>query len=207
MVKGLHGMTKRTFDRMLIDAGKVVFNYGIAGKERDFGATLGGNTFALETEYKDTQPDGARGKIRGGRRIISVAAALTTNMLEMTLENMKAAIPGSEITTETDPVTNKQYRSLRRTRDIEDQDYFENVALIGTLTGSGDPVVIIVYNALNDENFELAREDKEESTTELVFSAHFDPEAGEAEPWEIRYPMLEEEEPAAATFPEKAPGE
>lgn len=210
MVKGMHGMTKKTFDRLLVDAGKVVFNYGIAGKERDFGATLGGNTFATETEYKDIQPDGARGKIRGGRRITSVAAALTTNMLEMTLENMQAAIPGSDITEEVDEKTGKKYRSLRRTRDIEDQDYFDNVALIGTLTGSGDPVVIIVYNAMNDENFELAREDKEESTTELVFSAHFDPDAMEAEPWEIRYPVIEEETPAppaGQTFPETAPGE
>ena len=193
MVKGMHEITKKTFERLLVDAGKVVFNYGIAGKERDFGATLGGNTFAIETEYKEITPDGARGKMKGGRRITNVAAALTTNMLEMTLENMKAAIPGSEITTETDPATNKQYRSLRRTRDIENQDYFENVALIGTLTGSGDPVVIIIYNAMNDENFELAREDKEESTTELVFSAHFDPDAMKAEPWEIRYPVIEEE--------------
>lgn len=197
MVKGLHGITNKTFKSLLVDAGKVVFNYGVAGKERDFGATLGGNTFSIETEYKEITPDGAAGKLKGGRRITSVAAALATNMLEMTLENMQAAIPGSEITEETDTNGNT-YRSLRRSRDIEDQDYFDNVALIGTITGSGKPVIIIVYNAINDENFEIAREDKEESTTEITFSAHFEPEAMEIEPWEIRYPEIPTETPPAA---------
>lgn len=193
MAKGLHGMTKKTFNNLLVDAGKVVLNYGIAGKERDLGATLGGNSFAIETEYKDTQPDGARGKIKGGRRIIGVAAALTTNVLELTLENLKAAIPGSEIVEDTEA----GYRSLRRTRDIEDQDYFENIALIGTISGSQKPIIIILDNALNDENLEISAEDKEEAVTEIVFSAHFDPEATEAEPWEIRYPIIEEAATAA----------
>lgn len=189
MRNSLHGITKETFENLLIDAGKIVLNYGIAGKEKDLGATLGGNTFNVEGEWKDILPDGSRGKIKGGRRLTNIAVTLTVNMFEMTTDNLLLAMPGAEATdVAANGQTGNTHKSIRRSRNIQLEDYLDNIALVGTISGTDEPCIIIVENALQDGALEIATEDKEEATTELTFSGHFNPENQELEPWEIRRP-------------------
>jgi len=186
MKNGLHGITTETMKNLLLDAGKIVLNYGETD-ERDLGATLGGNTFNVEAEIKDIRPDGARGKVKGGRRITDVAVTLTVNMFEMTKENLLLALPGAVATA--DPAGTPTADVITRSRNIEDTDYLTNITYVGTISGKNDPVIITVFNPLQDGAFEVSGEDKEEASTELTFSGHFDPAAMESEPWEIRYPL------------------
>jgi hypothetical protein len=185
MKNSLHGITTETSQNLLLDAGKVVINYGETD-ERDLGATMGGNTFKVETEYKEVTPDGAKGKVKGLRRIISVSTQLVVNMFEMTKENIMLALPGSESVE--DNVTTPTADVITRSRNLEDLDYLKNITYLGTISGKADPVVITVYNALSDGALEVSGEDKEEASTELTLSGHFDPAAMDLEPWEIRYP-------------------
>lgn len=189
MKNGQHGITTQTLENIFVDAGKVMLNYGETGTERALGATMGGNSFTVEAEIKDIRPDGARGPVKGGRRITEVMVKLVVNLFEITKENLLAALPGSTATPYP-AETGSTHDSITRAGNIKDTDYFKNIALIGTITGKTNPVIIIVKNALVDGGFELGAEDKEEGTIELTFTGHFDPANMDNEPWEIRYPTL-----------------
>lgn len=187
MKNSVHGITSSTMNNLWLDAGKVVLNYGeTTPAPRDLGATIGGNSFAIETEYKDIRPDGARGAVKGGRRITDVTSRLTVNLAEITKENLMLALPGSASVAGTAP--NTGYDIITRTRNLLDTDHVKNIAFIGTISGKTLPVVIVLKNPLADGNLEISGEDKEEGTIEVQFTAHFDPAAMEVEPWEIRYP-------------------
>jgi hypothetical protein len=184
-----HGITANAYKRFVIDTGAVFLNYGEAG-EALFGATRGGNTFTVETEYKDMLVDGAKGPVIGSRRITMVSASLTVNMISITADMLKKCFPGSAIT-DFPATVGKTHDSIKRSLQIALGDYITNVALIGEVTGNATyPGVFIVKNALNDGNFEVALSDGEEAVIALTFKAHFDPSTIDTEPWEVRFPTI-----------------
>ncbi len=185
------GITTQTLKRFLIDAGAVYLNYGETS-ERILGATRGGNQFVVEQDVKEIEMDGAKGPVKGGRRIIEVRARIVVNLLEFTADNLKLALAGSEITDYPSSLA-KTHDSITRTRDIIDSDYIGNVALVGDIIGADSPFIGIIKNALAVENMELSTEAREEGVLEVTFEAHFDPDALEDEPWEIRFPIIESE--------------
>jgi hypothetical protein len=185
MNNSVHGITTETMNNILLDAGKIVLNYG-EENERSLGATIGGNSFKIDATIKDIRPDGAKGKVKGGRRITEVAAELTVNMFELTKENLLLALPGSVATA--DPAGTPTVDIITRSRNILDTDYLTNVTYVGTISGKNDPIIVTLFNALQDNALELKTKDQDEASTELTFSAHFDPANMEAEPWELRYP-------------------
>lgn len=186
-----HGITKKTAENMIVDVGAVYLNYGVQGKERLWGATSGGASFEVEQEIKEIEADGLRGKGMGFRRKITENATLTINALEHSPENFHTALPGSVLEDLMDDsgieVIGKKIRSgVHVTLD----DYVDNIALVGNLS-SGQEIVIILHNALADDNLTLETEDKEEAVPEIKFSAHYDPDDLEAPIYEIRYPNVE----------------
>lgn len=72
--------------------------------------------------------------------------------------------------------------------EITDSDYIGNVALVGTISGKGTPVVCIVKNALGDAGFSLSTAPRDEAVPVVVFTGHYDPADLDKEPWEVRYP-------------------
>ena len=74
--------------------------------------------------------------------------------------------------------------------DIELADYVDNVALVANVSGSSDPIVCVVHNALADGNLELSLTDKDETVLEVAFAAHYDPAALTDPIYEIRYPKI-----------------
>ena len=65
------------------------------------------------------------------------------------------------------------------------------MALVGEISGSQEPVICIIKNALVDGNFNIDTADKEEAGLEVTFTGHFDPDEMDEEPWEIRFPVIE----------------
>jgi hypothetical protein len=57
---------------------------------------------------------------------------------------------------------------------------------VGELS-NGDSVIVILYNALNDDEVSVAQEDREEATLPVTFTAHYDPAEMNVEPWEVRF--------------------
>jgi len=72
--------------------------------------------------------------------------------------------------------------------DIGDEDYIDNVALVGTISGKGQDVICIVKNALADQSLALSTAPRDEAVPVIVFTGHFDPADPDTEPWEIKYP-------------------
>lgn len=182
-------ITKETVKNLLCDAGVVYLNYGLEG-ERVLGATEGGNTFTIEREIREIPVDGARGKVKGLRRIVSENAKLTVNLKEMSAENIRLALAGAAVS-DYPSTGEKTHDEIRSTGEIGDTDYANNVALVARLSGTNRPVVCVIENALADGNFEIGGKDKEEAVVPVEFSAHFDPEDMSTVPWAVRYPVMD----------------
>lgn len=178
------GISTETANRLLINEGVVYLNYGQPG-ERILGATRGGTEFSIEQDVQDPDIDGKKGPLKGTRRVVESIATLSCELLEITRENFMLAIAGS--TSTTGGVAPDDYDSVRRTRELLDADYSENITVIGELS-TGQAVIVLLYNALNTEAIKLAQEDRNEATLPVVFTAHYDPADMGTEPWEIRFP-------------------
>ena len=177
------GITSDTPKRYVVDAGEVRINYQDGNDQGSLlGATMDGNEFVIETEIRDPRPDGARGKVKGLRTYNDIAVQLTANLFEITLENLENNLPG--VSTSDDGT----HQVLSQGVDISDNDYIDNVAIIGTLSGSDEPIICIVKNALADDGFELSMADRDDVVQAVTFSGHFDPSSLETAPYEIRYP-------------------
>jgi hypothetical protein len=183
-------ITSKTAKNLILDAGVVYINYGKAD-ERILGATQGGSSFVVEREIKEIEVDGAKGKIKGLRRLITENATLTVNMREMSTANIKLALAGSSSTNVlgSDGLT-KTHDSIKSNGELTDADFLANVAVVAKVSGSKEKVIVILENALADGEFNLSFEDKEEATTEVQFSAHYDPADLSKVPYEIRYPVV-----------------
>ena len=178
------GVSVETSKHMILDAGAVYLNYG-EQDERIFGATRAGSEFAVEQTVREIEVDGLRGPTKGFRRVVEEHIRLTVNLLEMTPENVVVALVGASSASDASEVT------VTRSLAIADIEYLTNIALVADYSGSGDPVVIILYNAIADGNFMLSASDREEATTTLQFTGHFDPNGNlDASPFEIRFPVL-----------------
>lgn len=181
-----NGIRKETVDYFLVDAGAVYLNLG-EEDERLLGATRGGNSFTVEQDVYEPEIDGSPGPLKGSRRIIESRPKLTANLLEITKENLMIALAGSTSTPTPDPSA-ATHDSIRRTRNIIGADYIKNIALVGTISGSDEPAIFLIYDGLQDDNFEIGSESRGEGVLTLTFTGHFDPDNMEVEPWEIRFP-------------------
>lgn len=290
------GFNADTFKRLIVGPGAVYLNYGL-GNERLLGATRGGNTFEPGVTIRDVEVDGVKGKIRGGRIIDRVEPVLVCNMLEFSVDNLLAAIPGlvgedvtgtaqgEQWSLDVGSATGGTYKlgdgkdhwsralsydplvdgadeikhelerlfgigsvtsvtgtgfpftilfalsakdtglvadfstltyeagvtpdaELAKTlsynpgdsytkltlAEISDTAYFENCALVGRVTGSDQPVVVILKNVLAGGGFTMAFAANGEMVSELRLEGHFEPPAeGEYDPefpFELRYPTV-----------------
>ena len=181
-----HGISTQTVDKFFVDAGAVYINLGLED-ERLLGATRGGNSFVIEQEVYEPEIDGSPGALKGSRRIVEVRPRLTTNLIELSAENIKMALAGADMAAYPDESA-ATHDVITRNRNIINSDYLKNIALVGTISGSDEPIIIIVKDALQDENFEIGTENRGESVVSLQFTGHFDPANMGEEPWEIRYP-------------------
>jgi hypothetical protein len=176
-----------TLERIFIDSGMVVKDYGLS-TQTVLGATRGGNVFTVEREYRDMEVDGFRGKVKGYKRIISVAASITANFIELSNAVMLRALPGATTTTTSGPATHDEISAALK---IAVSEYMTNLAIVGDVMDKAQPVVCMIENALADGGFELNFTDKDESVLAVTFSAHWDvAKLNGAEPWRIFNPKL-----------------
>jgi hypothetical protein len=88
-----HGVSSDTASRILIDAGAVYIGFvSVDNPGTLLGATKGGNTFEVTRNIRVIEPDGAKGPVKGLRRLESVDAKIVANMLELTAENLRRAL-------------------------------------------------------------------------------------------------------------------
>jgi len=176
------GYSANTPKNLLIDSGALYKNYDVIGKEALIGATSGGNEFTVNVKTRDVKVDGVKGLQKGLRFITDVEINLKTNMLEVTTDILTMALLGTADTNglEYDVITGKT--------TIEDADYIENVALVGRISGSLLPVIVILKNVLNTDGLKFKTQDDKDNVLPITFTAFSDPTTPTALPYEIRYP-------------------
>ena len=181
-----HGITSDTPDRFVIDSGKVYVGFtDLTDMGLCIGATRGGSTFTIEQEIREMPVDGAKGPVKGCDRITKVNAKMTLNMVEWSTYLIRMALPGAAKADYGTPTHDDITRALQ----IATTDYKDNIALVGEVSGSAQPIVCIISNALGSGNFELGMVDNDEAVCKLEVKAHFDPSDLDTEPWEILFPQ------------------
>ncbi|WPC08010.1 hypothetical protein [Globicatella sp. PHS-GS-PNBC-21-1553] len=147
-------------------AGIIVYDFDIKKLTfNTFGATNGAKV-ELKTNLTQLEIDGILSTPVGGDIIESAEGTMEVNLLEGTLENIKMALIGADLTIE--GVTG--VKAIRPKGRVEVADYIKGLAHISTLQ-NGDKLVIVFDNAIPTEGLSLEPKDGETNALIVKFSA------------------------------------
>ena len=145
-------------------AGIVSGSAGSTGKGDLLGATRGGGTFTVTREMRTPEIDGMRYGFKGSDFVDSTDAYLSTTLLEVTADNIKALL-GSGTSTTSGKIT-----TIKMNTAISTSDYLTNICWVGDISG-GQMALICLKNAMNTADFTLTYTDKGEGTLAAEFHA------------------------------------
>jgi hypothetical protein len=89
-----------------------------------------------------------------------------------------------------DTVTNSGFDTITGKTEIALSDYIDNIAIVGRLSGSLQPVIIILKNALSSDGIKFSNKDAVDNILPVTFTASIDPSNPTVSPYEIRYPQV-----------------
>lgn len=192
------GYSNTTAKNYLINAATIYTGVKYDDVAGDFtgtlhGATSGGVTLTVEQSYRDIEIDGtSHMKVKGNKVLESATATVTANMKELTAENIRKSLNGTIRKAEVGE-TPEGYKVIETKRYLEDDDYIENMAIVGTLSGTDKPVIAILDNAISTGGLELGTEDNNEAVVEQTYEAHATVEQLDADqyPWRILFPTVD----------------
>lgn len=190
--KAKSGFNSETKEHLMTGAGAYFKNFIVgtdtyesakaAGKL--IGATQGGGEFKATPEIRQVDVDGVAGKAKGLELCDSWEVSMNMNLLETTQDTLKLSLGIAEV----DSVSNGTYHIIKGKSSIEDSDYIDNITYIGTITGSNEPVIIQVFNALSTDGLDLKTEDKKEAVLGVTVYGHYTEDDLDSPPYAIYYP-------------------
>lgn len=181
------GFTANTAKHLVLDAGAFYKNYDLdAGTGALLGATRGGGEFTATPTIRAIEVDGVKGRAKGLNSIDTWEVSITANMLEITAELLADALATGSV----DTISNATYDIVTASNTIALANYIDNITWVGRLSGSNNPVIIQIYNALNTEGVTLTAEDKNESVLPVTFTAHYDAGDLDTVPFKLFYPKM-----------------
>ena len=177
------GYTASTPKHYLINAGAIYKNLvwnPTGGKDSKgqwegelFGATAGGNKVTVEVNYRVVEIDGVFTSAVGQKILESQTAKIETNVKELTAENIRLAINGKIKEADgTDAPTG--YKVISGKSKLENTDYIKNLGIVGTMSGTNDPIIVIIDNALCTSGLDFETKDNDEAVIAMTFEAHAD---------------------------------
>ena len=188
------GFSANTAKKLLLDAGAFVKNYDPSTDTWDtikdtkvIGATQGGGSFSAVPTIRRIEIDGVKGAAKGLEALDEWVVTITANVKEVSAETISLSLAASTTTPSETPA---DYSKITAKNEIALDNYLENVAWIGRLSGSTTPVIIVVKNALCTNGLSLTMADKAEGVIALTFTGHYDPEELDSPPFEIYYPEV-----------------
>ena len=194
-MKTFTGFTEETAKHLILDAGAFFKNFDLKTDTFDtavaagklIGATKGGGEFSAVPTIRPIEVDGIKGRAKGLEVIDYWDTYIKANILEITKDTIKAALCAADV----DEATSEKYMIIKGRNAIKDEDYIENITWVGTLSGSDEPAIIMVKNALNTDGLKLTTQDKSEGVVATTFYGHYDAKALNEPPFEIHYPKTE----------------
>jgi hypothetical protein len=190
------GFNASTSKRLMLDAGAVFKNFDVAtdtyatakAAGKLIGATQGGNSFAAIPTIRQIAIDGVKGAAKGLEVIDAWEVTLTTNILEVSKDTIELALATSRATGDT---FNDFYDKIQAENYILDADYLTNVTFMGKISGTSEPVIIQVKNAMNTTGLTLSAADNAEGVIVMTFRGHYDTADLNTPPFVVYFPKAE----------------
>ena len=114
---------------------------------------------------------------------------MTSNIVEMRPETLKDALGTGVIEDSGD-----KFFRIRAKNQVSLEDYIGNITWVGRISGSQEPIIIQIYNAISTSGIALTTTDKSEGVLGVVFRATSDPcgnpEDVDYAPFAIFYPKM-----------------
>ena len=188
------GFTADTAKHLQLDAGAFLRNYDVskdtwatAKTTKLIGATAGGGSFSAVPNIRRVEIDGVKGAAKGLQDIDEWTVTMTANVKEITAESLKLALGAAKSESATTPAG---YTHVTGKNQIDDADYLDNLTWVGRLSGSNDPVIIVVKNALSTNGLTISFADKSEGLIPVTVTGHYTADDLETPPFDIYYPKV-----------------
>lgn len=164
------GVTKKTPDNIPFGAGTIHkgLKFDSQTKKWNFaeslaGATSGGSKFEIIPEVAQVEVDGALVAVKELDVKQGETANMEVNFAELTPDIIKASVIGKSVNSDIDG-----YNMITSKGQIEEGDYWENIAFVGkTLTGK--PIIVILENALCTSGLSLEGKNKTAGVGKYTF--------------------------------------
>lgn len=166
------GITEKTTKSLLLNA-CVLYKDLVYSQETKkwsgelLGATSGGTKITINSEFQDIEVDGAIVKVKGLTQKQGETASIEASLVEITPDNLKMAVVGQNKESDIAGYTLIETKAL-----LEDSDYIGNIAAIGTLSGSGKSVIVIMENMLCTSGLEIDTKNKENAVMKVTFECN-----------------------------------
>ncbi len=186
--EGRTGVTANTPKNILFGAGTIHKGLTYTTSAWNFteslvGATSGGSKLSIIPEITKVEVDGALVPAKGLTVKTGEAATMEINFIELTEDIIKASTIGKAGTSE-----DTNYSAIVSKADIEEGDYWENIAFVGK-TLDGKNIIAILENALCTSGFEQEGKNKEGAVGKYTFESHAELTSDlDTLPWKIYYP-------------------
>ena len=188
------GFTANTPKHLQMDAGAFLKNYDIstdtwetAKGTKLIGATAGGGSFSAVPTFRKVEIDGVKGAAKGMQNIDEWVVTMTANVKEITPEMLQLSLAAADTAASTSPAN---YTKITARNELKDTDYLDNITWVGRLSGSNEPVIIVVKNALATNGLTISFADKAEGVIPVTITGHYDPANLEEVPFDIYYPKV-----------------
>lgn len=181
-----HGISADTYDKLLLDAGAIYTNFtSFASPGTLLGATRGGAAFKRTPKYAMTEYEGIPGSVKGEKHLVGVDVILEATIISFDEVNIGLAIPNSDVTS----FDSNHYKITEDEWDAEAVHSLTNIAIVAELSGSGQPVGIVLDNPIAEKDLTFSLKDKGEASSKWMFKAYYDESVGfGSPPWRIFWP-------------------
>lgn len=185
---GRNGVTSKTPKNILFGAGTIHRGLKFTENAWNFeaslvGATSGGSKLLIVPEITPIEVDGAWVTAKGLQVKTGETATMEVNFIELSADIIKSSVIGKNSEEQIEG-----YTAIESKADIEEGDYWENIAFVGK-TLEGKNIIAILDNALCTSGLELEGKSKEAGIGAFTFQSHADLDSDlDTLPWRVYYP-------------------
>lgn len=185
--KALNGITEKTTEHIQLDAGAFFKNYDPATDTYEtakkagkcLGATQGGGTFTAKCTLRSIEVDGTVGRVKGLTDIESWEVSISATFIETTVDTLRMALTAATATKGTGTSSGgnsipEGYTKIVGNSGIADGDYVDNITWVGNISGSEDPIMIQVFNGLNEDGLSYSMQPKSEGKVGVTIYGYND---------------------------------
>jgi hypothetical protein len=167
------GLTSKTIERLILDAGALYRNLDPTEPEENWpdpiGATRGGSTFSVEMDLREIEVDGVRGPTMGLRRPIRHVATLQTTLMEVSEQLFTDLTLGTAA-----PVSGTDFIEVTPSNVLSLDSFVDNISLVADIMNTEEPAILQILNTVPEGEWSLSMDDEDEGTIEVTFMSHYD---------------------------------